>query len=172
MFVSTSSYQDKLFVPSLQTRKLLQRFAAGGVFIRGTKLKPLENQEKKKLLNEIFILSEALANLLQEISDVTPYQKLLLSLASSSPVCSYVHPSEKVGAVIAELIKEEQVRKNPQLVGHIHQYVPVVFEIVERCDVSDNLKIVLQEMWNIAMYTFLPDNSVKDNDIAHVSTSD
>ena len=61
-----SSFKDKVFIADPHTRKLLQRFAAGGQYVRGKKLKPLEKNEEN-LFIDIKEISLPLFEILKEI---------------------------------------------------------------------------------------------------------
>lgn len=169
-----SSFKDKVFIADPHTRKLLQRFAAGGQYVRGKKLKPLEKNEKEKLFIDIKQISLPLFEILKEIEaqpDVAySYRKYFLSLASPSPVCSYVHATKEVQNVLTEIFKEVEVRQNPNLIDQIHRYIPIIFDIIEVESISNSLKLLLKEMWNIAIDPFI--DSLEDTETQEEITTE
>lgn len=164
--LNRSSFHEKIFIPDFNTRKLLHRLAAGGQYIRGKTVKPLDKKEKEKLFKDIKEASLPLSNLLTEIEcdpgSIAAYRKLLLSLASPSPVCSYVHPTTEVQDLLSEIFKEIDVRKNPILVEKIHKLIPIIFDVLENKSIAGSLKLLLKEMWNIAIDPFV--DSIPDQE--------
>ncbi|XP_053402535.1 uncharacterized protein LOC123544018 isoform X2 [Mercenaria mercenaria] len=155
--LSSASFSDRIFLEDAVTRNLLKRFTADSV--RGVKLKPLHELEKHKLLASLKQKSKPLFNIINEI-DGDPallpiYRKFLFSLASPSPVCSFIRPSESVESLIKAIVSGINIREEPLMWKSIHSSIPVVFEVFENQGFTDDMKLLLRELWNIAVLPFI-----------------
>lgn len=145
-------------------RNYLKRFACNGEIIRGVKHKLLDKSERKKLFTDIKEVSEPLFEILKEIetenSLLKVYQKLLFCLSSQSSVCSLIKPVPEVQSIL-ETVFEVQNKDDPVLATALHEKIPIIFEIFEHHIISDNLKNLLLELWQISISLFV--NATKDN---------
>ncbi|XP_061188793.1 uncharacterized protein LOC133196966 [Saccostrea echinata] len=167
LHLSCSKHFSRTFIPDGDVRKLLKRYSADGTVIRGVKHQPLNEKERKYLLTSIEEISPALYSVLLKIEEnkslLKHLQKLLLCLASPSPVCSLIKPTLEVKQVISSISRGENLRQDPVKLDLLHRKVPILFEIFEcGADMTD-LKLLLEELWEIAIDPFV--DAVEDDSI-------
>ena len=146
-------------MPEAMHRNLLKRYASGGETVRSVRLKPLDNFEKRKLLSEMKYVSQPLFHILNTIeldkSLFKIYQKLLLCLASPSPVCSLIKPVSEVQMLLTAIEKDTNLKEDPVLWTMLHEKIPIIFEILEHSPVTEELKLLLKELWDISITPFV-----------------
>ncbi|CAC5387652.1 unnamed protein product [Mytilus coruscus] len=162
--LSSSKFIDRVFIEDVLLRNYLKRFACNGEIIRGVKHKLLDKSERKKLFTDIKEVSEPLFSILKEIeaenSLLKVYQKLLFCLSSPSSVCSLIKPVPEVQSIL-ETVFEVQNKDDPVLATALHEKIPIIFEIFEHNIISDNLKKLLVELWQISISAFV--DATEDN---------
>jgi len=148
-------------MPNSRGRQLLQRFADGG---DGKGVNILSAREKKEFLA---ILMEENPNLhsfclsvdKESLRAPKELKDLFLSLASPSPVCSYIHPSEVVGGLIQNILKGVNLQQNPLQWHQLHEECPVLFSAFKHDNTflleNDHFKFLLVELWNKACVPFV-----------------
>jgi hypothetical protein len=167
-FLSLLSNSLCFFIEDVLLRNYLKRFACNGEIIRGVKHKLLDKSERKKLFTDIKEVSEPLFEILKEIetenSLLKVYQKLLFCLSSQSSVCSLIKPVPEVQSIL-ETVFEVQNKDDPVLATALHEKIPIIFEYHI---ISDNLKNLLLELWQISISLFVNATKVKMSKLIYI----
>ncbi|KAK3109037.1 hypothetical protein FSP39_021641 [Pinctada imbricata] len=161
MDLTPSRFADRVFVEDPHVRKLLLRYASDDRSKRRTGyLRDLSNSEKANMFDYFKEVLPPFYQLLIEIEDnptiMRPvFQRLLLCLASPSPVCSLIPPTEDIGTLFANIYKEIDIQQDPTLWNTLHNKLPVFFEIIQALPSGCQLlRPLLKELWSIAADPF------------------
>jgi hypothetical protein len=93
----------------------------------------------------------------------------ITSLAFNSPVCGYIHPSEEVEKLIQSLVKGVDVKCDPVMWQSLHNNIPVLFTLLEnscRSSAPAELRLLLDELWELAMLPFDNCDIINDSSFA------
>ncbi len=159
-------------------RKLLKRFAGSSDRSKG--LKALTEDEKEdmfQLLNGCNIELHDFVVLIAANRLVAPEysRKFLLSLASTSPVCAYIPCNEDVISLLSRIIEREDLRCDPVSWSHLQQLVPVVFDILVKCE-SHIIPVELSKLLNVLLNktraTFPPCEEEENEELLHDKSTD
>lgn len=85
------------------------------------------------------------------------FQNFVTSLASQSPVCGYIHPTEIVCNLIKDLVSGVKIKMIPQKWSHLQNELPIVFYILENdnnASAPSEICPLLLELWKLATFTF------------------
>ncbi len=153
-------FQDRVFIPQVELRKLLKRFAGGCE--RSKALKNLTEEDKTEMLNLMKSCSLELYSFVVLIGAnrlLAPEyaRKFLLSLASTSPVCAYVPVNQDVLNGLKRIVAGEQLNCDPISWLKLQQFSPVIFDILSKSsspDVPAEFSKLLQELINKATGIF------------------
>jgi hypothetical protein len=151
------SYSERTFFEDATTRHLLKRFTADSA--RGVKLTPLSESDKHKLLSSVKKVSKPLFDIINEI-DGNPtllqvYRKFLYSTASPSPVCSFVRPCKPVESLVKAIVSWINIREETLMWKNVHNFLPILFEVFENQNVTPNMQLLVNKLWNIAVSPFI-----------------
>lgn len=144
-------------------RRLLRRYANGGKAHKGEKFAKLTQEEKLVMLQQAELVSLPLHNFLQYIDSSSavapqPVQQFLLSLASNSPVCAYIHPKPAVKVLLDQLCSGVNVKEDPSAWKLLSEEVPLVYSMIADAStttVPQQLCQLLQELWEKATSIFM-----------------
>lgn len=94
------------------------------------------------------------------------FTNFLTSLASKSPVCGYIHPTEEVQMLMQFLVKGANVKCDPVMWQSLHNNIPVLFSLLENCSETSapvQLRPLLEELWGRAIYPFDNFDTIDDS---------
>lgn len=119
-----------MFIADAQTRNLLRKFCSKGVTC-------CEFSELGSLIAQH---APSLSGVLESCTDYSTssmvcclpdWQNLILALASVSPVCGLVHPSESLYDLLREVADRlENIRKSSIVMEKLQIQIPVLFELI------------------------------------------
>lgn len=132
----------------------------------------LTSAEKKEMFS-LLKHFPSLFNFIKSIDDGSlklpwKFKNFITSLASPSPVCGYIHPSEAVCHLMKDLISGYPVKDDPFKWQQIHNYIPVLFEVLEHCQCSSapaEFRPLLQELLEISVFPFTENEKEHDKEI-------
>lgn len=107
----------------------MQRYATGGDIYRGKQTSVLNMKEKEELMRylhsypTLYLFIKSIDNGTVKLPNM--FSNFLTSLASKSPVCGYIHPSEEVDKLIQSLVKGVDVKCDPVMWQILHNSIPV-----------------------------------------------
>ena len=122
-----------MFIDNPKTRKLLRQFCTTGV----------TPEEFSELLSLIPVFAPCLCPLMDHIKSthdhtpsfpllmlhLTAWKKLLVALASTSPVCALIHPTQGLFTLLRRIACED-IRKCTMAMQRLQQEVPVLFDLI------------------------------------------
>lgn len=83
-------------------------------------------------------------------------------------MCSFIKPSASVEALIKAIVSGINIQEEPLMWRNVHTFMPVVFEVFENVGISDYMRLLLGELWNIAVLPFIHAN--EDTEKSTVTT--
>ena len=88
----------------------------------------------------------------------TEWAQLIKSLASTSPVCSLLHPSESVDSLVHSMM-EKDVTTDAVLMHKLQEEVPVIFQLIRSLGYypKDVLVPLVENLWKKANSPFVSD---------------
>lgn len=124
-------FSERIFIPNVRTRSLLKTFCIKGIT-------PAELLELDQLVTIhapyiaplLQLLKEELDTSLPILSCPHVWCKFIGALASSSPVCALVHPSDSVFNLLKHLVSHD-ITMNPSNMELLQREIPVLFELVK-----------------------------------------
>jgi hypothetical protein len=146
----------------------------------GKKLDPFTPEEMLSVINSAETASPNLAQFLRDVcnesgSAPSAVCDFLMCIASTSPVCSYIHYDESVHSLIMDISSGVNIKRNPSKWSELRSKIPVVFKLL--CDntvdtVPLSLSNLLVELWNRCEETFafveaiVADGDIVDDDLS------
>jgi hypothetical protein len=161
-----------VYIANSKLRRLLRRYANGEKATKGEKFAKLTQDEKLVMLQQAELVSLPLHNFLLYIDSSSaiapqPVQQFLLSLASNSPVCSYIHPKPAVKVLLDQLCSGVNVKEDPSAWKLLSEEVPLVYSMIADAStttVPKQLCQLLQELWEKAASIFMDSELYLDPD--------
>ncbi|XP_052071566.1 uncharacterized protein LOC127709908 [Mytilus californianus] len=156
-----SGFRERVFIQEEKTRKLLHRYVTGGDIHRGKQTSVLTIQEKNELMRylqsypALYLFIKSIDNGTVKLS--SKFSNFITSLASKSPVCGYIHPSEEVGKLIQSLVKGVDVKCDYVLWQSLHNHIPVLFKLLDNSSGNSapaDLRPLLHELWDLSLQPF------------------
>jgi hypothetical protein len=152
------SFQQRIFLPNVELRRLIKRYASGNKVINGKRVEELSPDSKLSMMVMCSKHSLSLFNFLSYVStesNVAPpaVHDLLMSLSSSSPVCSYLRVKQSVKTVIDAIASGVNVMDYPDILKTIREEIPFLFQLICSPAVSSippSLATLLLELWEKA----------------------
>lgn len=148
-------FNDRVFLPNAKARKLLSQYASSG----------LSSQDITEMIE---LLKEHAPSAAMVVSSITSDQEtnfasktrsniyscpnewasLMKSLASTSPVCALLHPSDSVAKLVSSM-KEGDITKDAILMQKLQQEIPVIFGLIRSLAYYPQkiLTPLLEELW-------------------------
>lgn len=171
-FIVYCRFVDRVFISTKHVRSLLVQYAYGGEILGKKKIAPLPATDKKELFATLQSSHPGLYAFLEYLDDGTckapsGAQQFLFSLASTSPVCGYIHPTSQVEALIQSLTGGSEIKKNPTEWTALHEHLPLIFQIMEQSSENScpqQLNCLLADLWEKAQMPF-EENNILDHEI-------
>ena len=123
-------FSERVFIPHPKTRNLLQQFCSKGI-------SPADFRELTQLISHNVPSMIALMDYMKAESNMSSvtlmppklWCGLVTALATPSPVCALVHPSERLFSLL-ERMKSEDITVDPEAMQTLQQEMPVLFELL------------------------------------------
>lgn len=173
-------FNDRVFLPNAKARKLLSEYASSG-------LSSQDISEMIELLNEYApsaamvvssIMSDQDTNFASIIKSnmyrcPNDWASLMKSLASTSPVCALLHPSDSVAKLVSSM-KEKDITKDAILMQKLQQEIPVIFALIRSLAYYPQKILIplLEELWIKAKAPFNLEDCVDKPEDASVENSE
>ena len=164
-------FNDRVFLPNAKARKLLSNYASSG-------LSSQDISDMIELLNEYSpsaatIVSSIMSDQETKFSSKSKsnvyrcpsdWANLMKSLASTSPVCALLHPSDSVAKLISSM-KEKDITKDAILMQKLQEEIPIVFTLIRSVAYYPQKILIplLEEMWTKAKAPFNIEDDKSDD---------
>ena len=123
----------------------------------------------KKNLKSDFL---SLYNFLEEIDDGSNscprrFQNFILSLASNSPVCSYIHVNKTVSNLLKDICCGINIRQNPVSWKLLHEELPLLYQILSMDTTKPSVALtnLLSDLWQLAIAPFELHDKIPESDL-------
>ena len=159
MNCTNTRFSERLLIPNVQLRRLLTKFASKGLGLH-------DFNEMSELLNthapavSTVVRSATISPDSISKSDlykcVSTWSEFLRSLASTSPVCGLIHPSQSTYTLMKSLM-EDDVTRDALMMKTLQEEIPVLFNLIRALGYYPQtlLKPLLQEMMEKAKAPFV-----------------
>lgn len=164
-------FNDRVFLPNAKARKLLSEYASSG-------LSSQDISDMIELLNEYSpsaatIVSSIMSDQETKFSSKSKsnmyrcskdWASLMKSLASTSPVCALLHPSDSVAKLVSSM-KEKDITKDAILMQELQQEMPIIFALIRSVAYYPQKLLIplLEEMWTKAKAPFNLEDDTSDD---------
>ena len=164
MISSHSKFSDRVYIPHKYTRTLLHQFCTSGISKEELlHLKELTSVHSPSLIPLLSLLVRRVEGLLAckpKLQCCSEWCDLLKALATSSPVCALVQPSEATITLLRKMC-ECNITKDVAAMENLQKAVPVLFSLL-RCSKhnfpQEVLTPILQELMKKALIPFSDDH--------------
>ena len=121
-----------MFIDHQEARKLLSQYCSKGLQKDVTHLLELIDTHAKCILPLLKHLISSKNDQSLEWRCPQPWIAFVQSLASTSPVCAYVHTSDEIKGLFKKMQAEEyDVTRTPDSMKLLQYYVPILFNLVK-----------------------------------------
>ena len=167
-----------MYIDHQETRRLLSRYCFKGLpkDVLTHLLELIDNHAKSVFPLLKFLTSinnDQEHNPLSELRCPQPWLLFVQSLASTSPVCAFVHPSNEVKLLLKKMQTEEyDITRNPESMKNLQHYVPVLFNLVKNLSTYPRTQLspILQTLLDKVEVPFV-DESVDNESPSSLSES-
>lgn len=157
---------DRVCIEDSKTRQLLKRYG------KAKNTKHLTANEKEEMLKSLKINFLSLFNFLEEIDDGTNscpkiFQNFILSLASNSPVCSYIHVNDNVSTLLKDMCSGINLQQNPISWKLLHEELPLLYHLISGTTTKPSVAMtnLLTDLWQLAIAPFNTDIETSNNEL-------
>jgi hypothetical protein len=166
-----SSHKERVYFRDSSIRSLIRLFASKGI----------TTAEYGNLLIQLSIIHQDIVSLLKTIevssnavvSCPKAWSSFFLALASNTPVCGLVHPSDKAINLIESICTVGDFQKDISMMHTLQEEIPLLFKLFSDIEVvPPPLFSILRTMLKIAYQPFLNITAPDSNLENHYNTDD